>query len=45
MDEQQRKKSCRAMETYAAMVEHIDDAVGRVLKKIDNSGLADNIVG
>ena len=29
---------------YAAMVEHVDDSVGRVLKKIDDLGLAQNTV-
>jgi len=29
---------------YAAMVEHVDISVGRILKKIDDLGLADNTV-
>ena len=38
MDETERARSARAMEVFAAMVELIDDAVGRVvdyLKSID----------
>lgn len=44
MDDMQRKKSIRAMETYAAMVEHIDEAVGRVLTGIEDMGLSDDTV-
>ncbi len=29
---------------YAAMVEHLDNSIGRILKKLDDSGLADNTV-
>lgn len=44
MNDEQRKKSVKAMETYAAMVEHIDEAVGRVLDRLDKMGVADNTV-
>lgn len=44
MDGDQRKKSVRAMETYAAMVEHIDEAVGRVMKGLEEMGVADDTV-
>ena len=30
--------------TYAAMVEHLDNNIGRILKKLDDSGLADNTI-
>jgi uncharacterized sulfatase len=29
---------------YAAMIEHVDDSVGRVLRTLDNAGIADNTV-
>jgi arylsulfatase len=44
MDDVQRKKSIRAMETYAAMVEHIDEAVGRVMRGLEDMGVADDTV-
>lgn len=44
MDDEQKKSSSRAMETYAAMVEHIDEAVGRAVDKLDELGIVDNTV-
>ena len=29
---------------YAAMIEHVDESVGRVLRKLDDAGIADNTV-
>ena len=45
LSDEQKKDSARAMEVYAAMVEHIDEAVGRVLDKLEKLGVADNTVG
>ncbi|WP_082026564.1 sulfatase [Flammeovirga sp. OC4] len=30
--------------TYAAMVEHVDDAVGQIIEKLENEGLIDNTI-
>lgn len=44
MDKHQKSVSARAMETYAAMVEHIDEAVGRVIQGLDQMKLSDDTV-
>ena len=42
MDEKQRKKSARAMETYAGMVDSIDQNVGRVMQYLESTGELDS---
>ncbi|KKK25374.1 arylsulfatase [Aspergillus ochraceoroseus] len=42
MGNEERKKSARAMEIFAAMVETIDDNVGRVLDYLTSTGELDN---
>lgn len=42
LPEDEQKKSCRAMETYAAMVDLIDVNVGRVLKYLESTNELDN---
>ncbi|KAF5101969.1 hypothetical protein D0Z00_000624 [Geotrichum galactomycetum] len=44
LSDEQRKKSARAMEAYAAMVESIDINVGRVLDDLKAKGELDNTV-
>lgn len=40
MTPQEKAKSARAMEAYAAMVECIDTAVGRLLNGLEDLGVA-----
>ncbi|MDJ0905954.1 MAG: arylsulfatase [Woeseiaceae bacterium] len=42
LDEQQRRRESRKMELYAAMVDNLDDHVGRLLDYLRDSGLYDN---
>lgn len=42
LDDSQRKKSVRAMETFAAMVERLDWNVGKVIEKLEERGELDN---
>ncbi|VVT50908.1 uncharacterized protein SAPINGB_P002920 [Magnusiomyces paraingens] len=42
LDDLQRKKSARAMETFAAMVERLDWNVGKVVESLEKSGELDN---
>jgi arylsulfatase len=42
MTEQEKALSSRAMETYAAMVELIDEHVGRVIDQLEEDGELDN---
>lgn len=42
MTEDAKARSARAMEVYAAMVEMVDDNVGRVLKYLEETGELDN---
>lgn len=44
LDESQRQKSARVMETYAAMVDRLDWNVGRVLDDLKEKGELDNTV-
>jgi arylsulfatase len=42
LDDEQRRKEARKMELYAAMVDNLDDHVGRLLDYLRGSGLYDN---
>ncbi len=42
LDEQQRRRESRKMELYAAMVDNLDDHVGRLLDYLRDSGLYEN---
>lgn len=42
LSEEQRQRSARSMEVYAAMVERMDWNIGRVLDYLRNQGLLDN---
>lgn len=44
LEESQRQKSSRVMETYAAMVEQLDLNVGRVIADLEKKGELDNTV-
>lgn len=44
LDDSQRAKSARVMETYAAMVERLDWNVGRVLEDLEKKGERENTV-
>lgn len=44
LQEDQRQKSARVMETYAAMVERLDWNVGRVLEDLESNGELENTV-
>ena len=44
LNDEQRAMSARAMETYAAMVEQIDENVGRVIDQLEKDGDLDNTV-
>ena len=42
MTPEEKAKSSRAMEVYAAMVEQLDENVGRILEQLENDGEMDN---
>ena len=42
MNDEQREKSARAMETYAGMITSIDRNVGKVLEYLEKIGVADS---
>jgi arylsulfatase len=42
MTEQEKKLSARAMETFAGMVENMDEYIGHILKYLEEIGEADN---
>ena len=45
MSEEEKRQSSRAMETYAAMVEIVDEQIGRVVRQLEEDGELDNTVG
>ena len=44
MSAEERALTCRAMETYAAMVESLDESVGQVIKGLEDLGVKDDTV-
>lgn len=44
LTDEQRKQSARKMELYAAMIEYMDDQIGRLLDFLKQSGQLDNTV-
>lgn len=44
LDEGERARQARVMEVYAAMVEQLDDNIGRLLAHLDEQGLRENTV-
>lgn len=40
----EQAKSKRTMETFAAMVKHLDRSIGRLLKTLDEKGILDNTI-
>ena len=45
MNAEQKAMSARAMETFAAMVEEMDENIGKVLDQLEKDGELDNTVG
>ncbi len=44
LTDEQRKESARKMELYAAMIEYMDDQIGRLLEHLKQTGQLDNTI-